>query len=32
MTILGFILTIVKSLVLLVILLVGIAYVLYADR
>lgn len=32
MDILGFILTIVKSLALLVILLVGIAYVLYADR
>ncbi len=32
MDILGLILTIVKSLVLLVILLVGIAYVLYADR
>ncbi len=32
MTILGFILAIVKSLVMLVILLVGIAYILYADR
>ena len=32
MTILGFILTIAKSLVLLVVLLVGIAYILYADR
>ena len=32
MTILGFLLTVLQSLVLLVILLVGIAYILYADR